>query len=96
MNTPQRADRAHEEPLRITLEGPPALITRILRGIDSALSGEARGAPEKLYLSRAEAAELLGIHEDRISALVRAGKLRNHGAGRILQISRQDLLGLVE
>ena len=96
MNAPQPRAGAHEEPLRITLEGPPALITRILRGIDSALSGEAQESPAKLFLTRAEAAALLSVHEDRISALVRAGKLRNHGRGRILQISRQDLIALSE
>ena len=69
MNVAQSRQGAHEEPLRITLEGPPALITRILRGIDAALSGDS-AAPEKLFLTRTEAAALLNMHEDRISALV--------------------------
>jgi hypothetical protein len=77
-----------QDHIRISLEGKPALVAQLLTGMasmldSSTLTPTSETAP--LFLSRAKAAARSGYSEDRLSALVKLGKLTNHGSpGRML------------
>ena len=99
MNQPhQKPAPAEEQALRISLEGPPAFVRQCLAGIHAALNGQqtAPQEPAQLFMSSAQAASFTGLSTDRLAALIKAGKLHNHGKGRSLVFSRADLLALAE
>lgn len=72
--------------LSISISGSPEVVARLIAGMAGSLGGEVpAGEPEQLYYGRAEAARRTGHSEDRLSALVRQGRLTNHGTpGRML------------
>ena len=73
--------------LSVTISGSPDLVARLIGGLAATLGeGNAeRAEPERLLLSRREAAGRLSCSEERLSALVKAGRLTNHGTpGKML------------
>jgi excisionase family DNA binding protein len=48
------------------------------------------------YLSRNEAANLLGVSDQLISKLIKSHRLRAYKLGRIVRIDRRDLLSILK
>jgi excisionase family DNA binding protein len=48
------------------------------------------------FLSRKQAAKLLGVSDQLISKLIKSRKLRAYKLGRIVRIDRRDLLSVLK
>lgn len=95
MDQPQRKPTG--VPLEIAIRGEEATVARLLATMAAAL-GEglppaASAAP--LLLTREQAMERTGWTSNRISALIKAERLTNHGSGRKLLISPREVGDLI-
>lgn len=91
----RQATETTGEHLSINLAGPPDIVQRLLAAmagsIDMESSAPNQQEPEPLLLSRQDAAKRSGLSPDKISILVKQGKLPNHGGPGRMLLSLADI-----
>lgn len=84
----------YDGPMKIDLENPEE--RKALVELIRMVVAEMVPPPEKLLISKSEAAKRLGVSSDRVAALVACGKLPSVAIGKREKIRPKDLEALIE
>ncbi|MDB5057216.1 MAG: hypothetical protein JWO59_688 [Chloroflexi bacterium] len=99
MNPNIRRSSAAEEAgrtVKISLEGSPEEVDRMLQRLAGSAVEATSREPAQLLLTRDMVMQRTGWGHNRITGLVQAGQLTNHGSGRKLLINPLELEELIK